>query len=154
VIAASVLALVQAGLVLLASLYVGILGAAVSAISARDASLSPGEAHALGTEALVVAIVQVVSAVALIVGGVMALNSRRRPALLVLLAALAGQVLLSVYWAVRITSVLNDLSGGGSIGPFLAFTLVFAAGPLVGMGLLLLGPGRAWFSEPRTAAAR
>ena len=32
--------------------------------------------------------------------------------------------------------------------PLVAFTLFFAAAPLVGLGLLAVGAGRRWFAEP------
>jgi hypothetical protein len=148
-----VLAFVQAALVLAASLYVSILGVAASALSEQDPSLRAGEAHALGTEAVVVAIVQVASAIALIVGGVMVLNSRRRPAVIVLVAGLAVQVLLSSYWAVRIVAVFGDIPGPDPTGTVRAFAAAFAAGPLVGLGLLAFGPARAWFRAPEGGRA-
>jgi hypothetical protein len=153
VIAAAVLTFVQAGLVLLASFYVGILGAVASSIAEEDPTLSRTQSHALGTEAVVLAIVQGVSALVLVVGGVLALNSRRRPALVLLLAALGVQVALSIYWAVRIATVLDDAPGNPT-GPFLGFAALFAAGPLVCLGLLVIGPGRAWFSERGARTAR
>jgi hypothetical protein len=73
---------------------------------------------------------------------VWALTSRRRAAGLLLVAALAVQVVLALYWAVRLTS---EVGGFDSERTITAFALFFAAGPLVGLGMLLLGPGRRWF---------
>ena len=75
----------------------------------------------------------------------MALNSRRRGTLVVLVAAFAVQVVLCVYWAVRLSTLADDIPGSDPTGAFLAFTLVFLAGPAVGLGLVLLGSGRRWF---------
>ena len=60
----------------------------------------------------------------------------------------AGAALLAVYWAVRLVSLMNDFPGGGPGGGFAAFTLVFAASPLVGLGMVVVGPGRRWFEGP------
>jgi hypothetical protein len=153
VIAAAVLALVQAGLVVLASFYVVFFASVVDLAASGDPASAPAAVDGLATEGTVVGIVQLVSALALIVGGVMALNSRRRPAFLVLLAGLAVQVVLAGYWFVRISAVAGDIPGPDPTGAFLAFTLLFAAGPLVGLGLLLHGPARPWFGIRRIRAA-
>jgi hypothetical protein len=148
VIAAAVLAFVQGGLVLLTSVYVLLFSSlARIATDADPSSAPPAEVDGLATEGTVLGIVQVLSAVVLVVGGVLVLNSRRRRSLVVLLAAFAVQVLLCVYWAVRLSMITADLPGSDATGPFLAFTLVFLAGPAVGLGLVLLGRGRRWFDE-------
>jgi len=85
--------------------------------------------------------------VLLIVGGVLVLNSRRRRSLVVLVVGFLVQVLLCVYWAVRLSVIASALPGSAPAGAFLAFTLVFLAGPAVGLGLVLLGAGRRWFGE-------
>jgi hypothetical protein len=147
VITAAVLAFVQAAMVMLASIYV-IFFASVVDLAAANASV-PAGADGLATEGRVVGIVQLLTAVVLIVGGVMALNSRRRSAFLVLLAGLAVQVVLAVYWFIRISSLADRIPGPDPTSALLAFALVFAAGPLVGLGLLLIGPARRWFGVTR-----
>jgi lysylphosphatidylglycerol synthetase-like protein (DUF2156 family) len=148
VIAAAVLAFVQAALVMVSSLYVVLFSSLIDIAGQADpASAPPAEVANLATEGTVLGIVQVASAVLLIVGGVLALNSRRRRALVLLVVAFAVQVLLCVYWAVRLSVIASDIPGSDPIGVFLAFTLVFLAGPAVGLGLALLGGGRRWF-EP------
>jgi len=150
VIAAAVLAFVQAAMVMVTSIYVVLLASVVDfAVDADPTSAPPAEVSGLSTEGTVVGIVQIASAVLLIVGGVLVLNSRRRRSLVVLVAAFAVQVLLCVYWAVRLSVLTSDLPGSNPTGAFLAFTLVFLAGPAVGLGLVLLGGGRRWFDAPR-----
>jgi hypothetical protein len=148
VIAAAVLAFVQAAFVLVASIYVVLFSSLIDiAANADPASAPPAEVAQLATEGTVVGIVQVVSAVLLIVAGVLVLNSRRRRSLVVLVVGFAVQVLLCVYWAVRLSVIASDIPGSDPTGAFLAFTLVFLAGPAVGLGLVLFGAGRRWFGE-------
>ena len=148
VIAAAVLAFVQAAFVLVASIYVVLFSSLIDIAANTDpASAPPAEVAQLAAEGTVVGIVQVVSAVLLIVGGVLVLNSRRRRSLVVLVVGFLVQVLLCVYWAVRLSVIASDLPGSDPTGAFLAFTLVFLAGPAVGLGLVLLGAGRRWFGE-------
>jgi hypothetical protein len=150
VIAAAVLAFVQAAMVMVTSIYVVLLASVVDfAADADPTSAPPAEVTGLSTEGTVVGIVQIASAVLLIVGGVLVLNSRRRRSLIVLVVAFAVQVLLCIYWAVRLSVLTSDLPGSNATGAFLAFTLVFLAGPAVGLGLVLLGGGRRWFDAPR-----
>jgi hypothetical protein len=68
----------------------------------------------------------------------------------VLLAGLAVQVVLAGYWFVRLSSLADDIPGPDPTSAFLAFTLLFAAGPLVGLGMLLIGPARRWFDVARS----
>jgi hypothetical protein len=150
VIAAAVLAFVQGGLVLLSSVYVVFLASFAGLAADVDSSTTPDEVGALATEGVVLGIVQVASAVLLIVGGVMALNTRKRRALVVLVAAFTVQVLLCLYWAVRLTALADEIPGADPSSAFLAFTLMFAASPVVGLGLVLLGSGRRWF-DPEAA---
>jgi hypothetical protein len=148
VIAAAVLAFVQAAMVMVSSIYVVLFSSLIDiAADADPASAPPAEVAQLATEGTVVGIVQVASAVLLVVGGVLALNSRRRRSLVVLVVGFAVQVLLCVYWAVRLSVIASDIPGSDPTGAFLAFTLVFLAGPAVGLGLVLLGSGRRWFRE-------
>jgi hypothetical protein len=143
VITAAVLAFAQAVVVLIASLYLWFF-ASIAELAAAEAGgvRLPGTMDALATEGTVLAIVQLLSAAVLVGAGVWALNNRRRGAWLLLVAALAVQVLLAGYWAVRL---MTEIGGFDSEGAIVSFSLFFAAGPLVGLGMLLVGPGRRWF---------
>ena len=148
VVAAAVLAFVQAALVLVASLYVYML-ASLAGLAAAEGGpgLSVPRAEELAREGQVLALVQVLSVVALVVGGILALSRATRAAWLVLLAALVVQVLLALYWAVRLADLVAAVPGSGDAGFLIGFTLFFAAGPLTGLGLLVAGPARRWFTE-------
>ncbi|SFD83893.1 hypothetical protein [Blastococcus tunisiensis] len=143
VVTAAVLAFAQALVVLVASLYLWFF-ASVAELAAAEAGgiYAPGTVDALASEGTALALVQLLSAVLLIGAGVWALNSRRRAAGVLLQTALGLQVLLAVYWAVRLNSEVGGYETEGTIA---AFALFFAAGPLVGLGMLLAGPGRRWF---------
>jgi hypothetical protein len=150
VVAAAVLAFVQAALVLVASLYV-YLFASVAGLAAAEAGagLALPRAEELAREGQVLALVQVFSVVALVVGGVLVLSKAGRAAWTTLLAALAAQVLLALYWAVRLTALADAVPGsGGGGGIAIGLALVFVAAPLTGLGLLVAGPGRRWFTDP------
>jgi hypothetical protein len=148
VITSAVLAFVQAAQVLIASLYVWFAASIVDAVSAdAPGTLDTATAQGLATEGTVLAIVQVLSAVLLVGAGVIALNQRNRRAWILLLAAHGLQVVLSGYWLVRLTSLAGDVPGPDAGAVFVVFTLFFAAGPLVGLGMVLFGAGRRWF-EP------
>ncbi|NYJ07796.1 hypothetical protein [Petropleomorpha daqingensis] len=150
VIAAAVLAFCQAAFVMVASIYVVLFSSLIDiAADADPTSAPPEEVSQLAGEGTVVGIVQVASAVLLIVAGVLALNSRRRRSLVVLVVGFAVQVLLCIYWAVRLSVIASEIPGSGSTSAFLAFALVFFAGPAVGLGLVLLGGGRRWFDTAR-----
>jgi hypothetical protein len=142
-ITATVLAFVQALVVLVASVYVWFFAAVVD-LAADEAAgvLAPGTADRLATEGSVLAVVQVVSAVLLLAGGIWALNTRSPRAWLLLLAAHALQVVLALYWAVRL---IAEAGGFGNEGGLVSAALFFAVLPLVALGLLLAGPGRRWF---------
>ena len=143
VITAAVLAFAQAVVVLIASVYVWFFASIADlATAAADDVYDPGTVEALATEGTVVAIVQLVSAVLLIGAGVWALNTRHRRAGLLLGASLAVQVLLAAYWLVRLE---YEIGGVDTDGTLVALSLFFSAGPLVGLGMLLVGPGRRWF---------
>ncbi len=147
VITAAVLAFAQALVVLIASLYVWFFASIID-VAGAEGDYAPGTA--LATEATVLAAVQVVSVVLLIGAGIWALNSRRRPAGVLLAVALGVQVVLAAYWLVRLQSEFGGFEGDGTI---VAFSLFFAAGPLVGLGMVLIGPGRRWF-DGTTPAGR
>ncbi|MGY1803954.1 DUF6264 family protein [Blastococcus sp. SYSU D00922] len=143
VITAAVLAFAQSVVVLIASVYVWFFASVADvATTAADGVYDPATVDALATEGTVLAIVQLVSVVLLIGAGVWVLNSRRRAAATLLVVALAVQVVLAAYWMVRLQS---EIGGYDTDGTIVAFSLFFAAAPLVGLGMLLIGPGRRWF---------
>jgi hypothetical protein len=148
VITTAVLAFVQAGVVLFSSLYLWFIASFVDLAAAGDPSVSSARVDSLTREGTVLAIVQLLSVVLLVTAGIRALGARTRVSWLLVLAAHGIQVLLAVYWAVRLVSLMNDFPGGGPGGGFAAFTLVFAASPLVGLGMVVVGPGRRWFDGP------
>jgi len=152
-ITAAVLAFVQGGLVLIASLYVWFF-ASVADLALQDTSgaFAPGPVDALATEGTTLAIVQLVSSVLLVVAGIRALNARTRGAWRLLLVAHVVQVALSIYWAVRLSMIFGDVPGPDGSGPLVAFTVFFAAGPLVAVGLLLTRVVRAWFAPAEQTA--
>ncbi|HLM06414.1 MAG TPA: hypothetical protein VK402_14645 [Blastococcus sp.] len=145
VITSAVLAFVQAGLVLFATLYVWMI-ASLADFAANDPDV-PAAFRGLATEATVLAVVQVFSVVLLVVAGIRALTRRTRAAWILLLVAHGAQVALALYWAVRVMSLFGDLPDPGPDpgGIFAAYSLFFAAAPLVGLGLVLVGAGRRWF---------
>jgi hypothetical protein len=146
VVTAAVLAFVQAGLVLIASLYVWFFASIIEFAATEGSPVySPGAVDALATEGTVLAVVQLASAALLIAAGIRALSARTRAAWLLLVAATALQVLLALYWVVRLGMLLDGAADAGARGAFLAFTVFFAAAPLVSLGLLLIGAGRRWF---------
>jgi hypothetical protein len=146
VVTSAVLAFVQAALVGLAALYLWMI-ASIAGIAARQAGSSePAAIRALAAEGTVLAVVELVSAALLVAAGVVALNRRSRAGWWLLVVAHAVQVLLAGYWAVRLTVFLDDLPGPDPSGAPTGFTLLFAAAPLVGLGMVLFGPGRRWFA--------
>ncbi len=151
VIASAVLAFVQAAMVIIASLYVWFF-ASIATVATAGAPES-FDAQDLATEGTVLAAVQVISAVLLVTAGVLALNRRSRTTWLLLVAAHALQILLSIYWLVRLLSLADAASGPADIDSVLAAaTLFFAAGPLVGLGLVAVGAGRRWLADDDSAA--
>ena len=95
--------------------------------------------------------IQLVSVVLLIVAGVLALGRRGSLARWVLIGAFGVQVLLAVYWAVRLTTAFSDGYGATPTASFVGLSLFFAAPPVVGLGLIVFGSGRRWFAVPRAA---
>jgi hypothetical protein len=144
VIAAAVLAFVQAALVLIGSMYTFFFASVAGWLAAEGAS-TPSLTADLATEGRVLALVQVLSVALLVIGGILALTRRTRRAWWTLLAALGVQVLIAGYWLLRLSGAVGDGLGTGEAAPVVPFVLLFAAGPLVGIGLLLAGPGRRWF---------
>jgi hypothetical protein len=148
VITAAVLAFVQAALVLVASLYVWFF-ASVAELAAQESGGVPLQARRLAGEGTALAVLGLLSAVLLVAAGITALNRRSPRARLFLLAAHAVQVALALYWAVWLYTVLGDVPGAAGEGVLASFAIFFAAGPVAALGLLLLGPGRAWFTDAR-----
>ena len=149
VVAAAVLSFVQAALVLFASLYVYMF-AAMAGLAASDGGMGLPvlRAEDLAREGQVLALVQLLSVVALVVGGILVLGRAGRGAWLTLLAAFVVQLLLALYWAVRLADLVTAVPGSGG-GVMVGVTLFFAAVPLTGLGLLVAGPGRRWFTDPQ-----
>ncbi|TFV75423.1 hypothetical protein E4P39_10200 [Blastococcus sp. CT_GayMR19] len=139
------LALVQAALVVLASLYVWFAVSLVGFAAEQTGTSASGTAQALASEGNVLAVLGLLSAVLLVGAGVAGLTRRTQVAWLLLLAGHAVQVVLALYWGIRLLTVLGDVPGTISEGAFASVALVFAVAPLVGLGLVLLGPGKAWF---------
>jgi hypothetical protein len=150
-LAAAVLAFVQAGVVAVASVYV-FLFISVARIATSEGGVPPTGVDPLVSEGTTVGWLQLASVVLLVAGGVLALgNRRRRTAWLVLGAAFIAQLVLALYWGVRLASL------GGSTGDplhgFAWFALFFAVLPAVGLVLIAFGPGRQWFrTEPQPVA--
>ncbi|MBB3082006.1 hypothetical protein [Geodermatophilus sabuli] len=147
VIAAAVLAFVQAAGVAVASAYV-FLVASLFALAEGEPGF-PGDGDALATEATAIAAVQIASVVALVVGGVMALSRRSPAARWTLVVALGLQVALAVYWAVRLFDLLGRVPGGDPSAVLLFGVFCFAAAPAVGLGLLVGRSARDWFAADR-----
>jgi hypothetical protein len=146
VITAAVLAFVQAAVVLIASLYLWFFASVIDVATQNAPGVySASRVDALATEGTVLAVVQLVSAVLLVVAGIRALTARTRATWLLTVAAHAVQVLLAVYWGVRLVTLMNEIPGPDAQGAMSAITIFFAAAPLVGLGMLLVGPGRRWF---------
>ncbi|WP_448608010.1 hypothetical protein [Geodermatophilus sp. URMC 60] len=137
-IAAAVLAFVQAAGVALASAYVQLLGTVFTMASGEPGF--PGDAAALAAEAGVLAVVQLVSVVVLVAAGVLALTSRRPLARWTLGVASALQLALAAYWAARLLGAFDSTSG-----LLLFLVLCFAAAPAAALGLSSGRPARAWF---------
>ena len=148
VITTAVLAFVQAGVVLFASLYLWFIASFLDLAAEGDPNVASAQLDSLTREGTVLAIVQLLSVVLLVIAGIRALTARTRLSWLLALAAHGSQIVLAIYWAVRLVSLMHDLPGTGPGAAFAAFTLVFAASPLVGLGMLVLGPGRRWFDGP------
>lgn len=138
VVGAAVLAFVQAAAVALATAYLQLLGSVFSL--AADQPGFPADGAALAAEAGTLAVVQLVSVVVLVAGGILALTRRSPLARWTLVAAFALQLALAAYWAVRLLTVL-----GAGVLPVLV--LFLAAAPAVALGLAVGRPARAWFAD-------
>jgi hypothetical protein len=152
VITSAVLAFVQAGVVLIASLYLWFFASIIDlAAEGNPGVYSASRVDALATEGTVLAIVQLLASVLLVVAGIRALSARTRTAWLLTVGAHAVQVVLVVYWAVRLSTLANEAPGPDPGGALAAVTIFFAAAPVVGLGMVLVGAGRRWFESPRQA---
>jgi hypothetical protein len=131
-----VLAFLQAAAVALATAYLQLLGSVFSL--GADQPGFPADGAALAAEAGTLAVVQLVSVVVLVAGGILALTRRSPLARWTLVAAFALQLALAGYWAVRLLTVLGA-------GVFPVLVLFLAAAPAVALGLAVGRPARAWF---------
>ena len=148
VVGSAVLAFVQAGMVLFVSLYVWFAVSLIGFAAGQAPGSSPtDEAAALAAEGKVLIVLGLLSVVLLVVGGIVSLTRRSRAAWLLAVAAHAVQVLLAAYWGIRLYTVVGDIPGTVNEAGFASVALVFAIGPLVGLGLVAFGPGRRWFDD-------
>ena len=142
---AAVLAFVQAAIALVGTLYTYMLSALIGLTADQGAPAPPG-VRSLASEGTVLAVVQLLSVVPLVVGGILALTRRTRAAWLTLVVALAVQVLIALYWTLRLSGAIG-VGFDAEAGPLAGFALFFAAVPLVAVGLVLVGAGKRWFSD-------
>ncbi|MGY1650388.1 hypothetical protein [Geodermatophilus sp. SYSU D01119] len=153
VVAAAVLSFVQAAAVALSSAYLLLL-ASTFGFLATEFGGDEGT-DALVTEAVVVTVVQLLSAVALVVGGVVLLNRRGRGSWTTLVVALGVQLALSLYWVVRLSTLdgfTDDVVGPAAV--LVVGVLFFTAAPAVALGLLLVGAVRRWATGDDDAVRR
>jgi hypothetical protein len=152
VVASAVLAFVQAAAVALSSAYLLLLASTFGFVASEFGG--DPEAEALVSEAVVVTVLQLLSAVALVVGGILVLNRRSRSSWLTLLVAFGVQLALALYWVVRLSSLdgfSDEVFGPAAV--LVVGVLFFAACPAVGLGLLLVGAVRRWAAGGDDAAA-
>jgi hypothetical protein len=149
VVGAAVLGFVQALLVLIASMYVWFIASMAELAIEGSPNAAPAPAYEFAREGPVLTIVQLVSAALLVIAGILALTRRTRMAWLLLVAALAAQIALAIYWWVQLADLLGPVAAAEDVGGVLgALSLFFAAAPLVALGLILFGRGRRWFTAP------
>ena len=98
------------------------------------------------------AIVQLVSFVLLVVAGHPALNARTGTAWLLLVVRTPSRSCSPSTGRSGWSSLCDESPGPDADGALVAFTIFFAAAPLVGLGLLLAGPGASLVRAARTAA--
>jgi len=143
VVAAAVLAFVQAVGVALTSAYLLLLASTFGLLSTEFGGDS--ETDAFIDEAVVLTVVQLLSAVALVVGGILVLNRRARSSWTTLVVAFGVQLALALYWVVRLSTLggfSEDVVGPAAV--LVVGVLFFTAAPGVGVGLLLAGAVRRW----------
>jgi hypothetical protein len=141
---------VQFGLVLLGTLYVFLAAMLAGAVAGVPETRLPAQFAGLAVEGVVLAVVQLAADALLLVAAVRALRHRGRGTWRLLVAALAVQVVLAGYWFVRLLVLRAELPGdaAGALGGVLSYAVLFAAVPLVALGLVLVGSGRRWFDAP------
>ena len=107
----------------------------------------PAELSGLVVEGLVLAGVQLAADVLLLVAAIRAMRNRTVGTWRVLVGALGVQVALAGYWLVRLLVLRSGLPGDASraLTGVSTYAVLFAAVPLVALGLLLFGSGRRWF---------
>jgi hypothetical protein len=150
VVGAAVLTFVQSAIVLIASVYVWFFASVAGLAVDANPTSAPAVAHEFTRLGTTLSVVQVLSVALLVTGGVLALTRRSRVPLLVLVAAHGVQLVLSVYWAVRLDDLLGPAAAAEGVGGVLAaFALFFSALPLVALGLVMVGGGRRWFTAPQ-----
>ena len=139
VIAAAVLAFVQAAAVALATAYLRLLGSVFAMAAAQPGF--PADGAALAAEVGALAVVQLVSVAVLVAAGVLALARRSPLSRWALVAAFALQLALAAWWAVRLLTAFDT-----GRGVFLVLVVCFAAAPAVALGLTVGRPAREWFA--------
>jgi hypothetical protein len=142
---------VQAGVVLIVSLYVWFLARVVNVFTDDGQAVfgsSSSRIQSLTTEITVLAVLQAASVVLLIVAGFRAFSVRSRAAWRLAVAAHALQIGIALYWLVRLAPAMNLDPGGGPEGSVVVAAIGLSAAPVVGLGLLAAGSGRRWFESP------
>jgi hypothetical protein len=61
------------------------------------------------------------------------------------------QIVLSVYWLVRLGQLGADVPGSDPSQALLVLAFFFLAGPAVGLGMVVVGAGRRWFGDAAQA---
>jgi hypothetical protein len=144
---AAVLSFVQFGLVLLGTVYLFFVAALVGSLSGVPDAQLPAGTEGLAVEGMALAGLQLAADVVLLVAAVRALRSRTRGTWRWFVGALAAHVVLAGYWFVRLQVLRGAVPGdaAGALAGLSVWTVLFAALPLVALGLVVLGAGRRWF---------
>jgi hypothetical protein len=139
---------VQCGLTAVGTLCTAILAFALGAAAGVPDAGLPALARGIAVEGAVLAGVQVLALVLLLVAAIRALRLRSAGARTLLVAALGGHAALALYWLVRLSVLAGRLpsDAGTALGAVRGYVLLFAALPLVALGLVVLGPARRWFA--------
>jgi hypothetical protein len=145
---------VQFGLVLIGTVYLFLVALVAGALAGLPDAQLPERFSGLAAEGVVLAVVQLAADVLLLVAAIRALRHRGEGTWKLLVGALAAQVVLAGYWFVRLLVLRGDLPGdaAGALTPLQSYAVLFAAVPLVALGLVGLGAGRRWFG-PAAAGA-
>jgi hypothetical protein len=153
VVGAAVLAFVQAAVTAISTFYVFVLASVLGIATAEAGVALPDDARGLATEGRVLAGFGLVGVVALVAGGALVLNNRRRSSWVMLVAALGLEVVLAGYWIVRLLVLGGEIRGEDPTGIFVTVGVLLALLPLTALGLLCSGPARRWFLPAEPAAA-